>query len=228
MRALLLPIKDHRNAKQRLAGVLTPEERQSLAQAMMLDVLNAVKRVNRAERIFVVTNFEPAMRIAESSGWTVLAEGRQISESASVDAASRLCAAQGVTALLRLPLDLPLIQPEDIDELLSLDFVAPAAVLVPSRDGTGTNALLRTPPALFASQFGTGSFAKHRALAEAAGAQILVRSNPRLAMDVDDPEDLLELLKQDLSATATGQWLSGGNLENRLTKFKPQSKGADR
>jgi 2-phospho-L-lactate guanylyltransferase len=228
MRALLLPIKDHRNAKQRLAGVLTPQERQEFARAMMQDVLNAVKRVRRAERIFVVTSYEPAMRIAESAGWTVLAEGQQISESASVDAASRMCAAQGVASLLRLPLDLPLIRSEDIDELLSLDFAAPAAVLVPSRDGTGTNALLRTPPALFPSQFGTGSFAKHRALAEAAGAQILVRSNPRLAMDVDDPDDLLALFKQDLSATATGQWLAGTDIEKRLSNFKPQAKVADK
>jgi 2-phospho-L-lactate guanylyltransferase len=226
MRALLLPIKDHRNAKQRLACILTPEERQTLAHAMMQDVLNAVKRVRRAQHIFVVTNYEPAMRIAESAGWQVLTEGRQISESASVDAASHRCAAQDITALLRLPLDLPLIQPEDIDELLSLDFVSPAAVLVPSRDGTGTNAILRTPPTLFPSQFGNGSFAKHRALAEAAGAQIIVRSNARLAMDVDDPDDLLALLKEDLSSTATGQWLAGQDMEKRLADFKLQSKGA--
>ena len=221
MRALLLPIKDQRNAKQRLAGLLTPEERQALAHAMMQDVLQAVKRVRRAERIFVVTNFEPAMLIAESEGWTVLAETAQISESASVDAASRLCAAQGLSALLRLPLDLPLIQPEDIDGLLSLEFTAPAAVLVPSRDGTGTNALLRTPPALFPSQFGTGSLAKHRALAEAAGARIIMRTNPRLALDVDDPGDLFALLAQDLSSTATGQWLASADLKKRLTHFKP-------
>jgi len=219
MRALLLPIKDHRNAKQRLAGLLTPEERQTLAHAMMQDVLQAVKRVHRAERIFVVTNFEPAMRIAESAGWTVLAEGQQVSESASVDAASRLCAAQGVTALLRLPLDLPMIQPEDIDELLSLDFTAPAVVLVPSRDGTGTNALLRTPPTLFASQFGPDSLAKHRALAEAAGARIIVRGNPRVALDVDDHSDLRALLTHDLSSTATGQWLARTDLQKRLSQY---------
>lgn len=225
MRALLLPIKDQRNAKQRLAGLLNSEERQALARAMMLDVLQAVKRVRRAERIFVVTNFQPAMRLAESEGWTVLAERQQVSESASVDAASRHCAAQGVTALLRLPLDLPLVQPQDIDDLLSLDFTAPAAVLVPSRDGTGTNALLRTPPTIFASQFGPDSLAKHRALAEAAGARIIVCSNPRLAMDVDDPGDLVALLAQELSSTATGQWLTGADLRKRLSQHsKPQQR----
>jgi len=227
MRALLLPIKDHRNAKQRLAGALSPEERLALARAMMDDVLTAVRGVHRAARIFVVTNYEPAMRIAESVGWHVLAEDEQTSESASVDAASRLCAAQGVTALLRLPLDLPLVKSSDIDELLALEFSAPATVMVPSRDGTGTNALLRTPPTLFPSQFGHGSFAKHHALAHAAGSQILVRRNPRLEMDVDDADDLAALLQHDLSGTATGRWLSASGVAARFAPAEERSTSAD-
>lgn len=226
MRALLLPIKDHRNAKQRLAGVLSPEERLALAREMMDDVLTAVRGVRLAARIFVVTNYEPAMRIAESAGWDVLAEDEQVSESASVDAASRLCAAHGVTTLLRLPLDLPLVQAADIDELLSLDFTAPAVVMVPSRDGTGTNALLRTPPTLFPSQFGEGSFAKHHTLAQAAGAQILIQRNPRLEMDVDDADDLAALLHHDLSGTATGRWLAASGVAERCHLREGRAKSA--
>ncbi len=216
MRALLLPIKDQRNAKQRLAGLLSPEERHSLARAMMEDVLSAVRGVRRAEQIYVVTSYAPAMRIAESAGWHVLEEEQQMSESASVDYASRCCAERGVSALLRLPLDLPLVQPADIDELLALDFSAPAAVMVPSRNGTGTNALLRKPPTLFPSQFGSGSFAKHLAAAEQAGACLIVRQSLRLGLDVDDPEDLRTLLQHDLSGTATGPWLAASGVGERV------------
>src|ERR1700737_1085572 len=161
MRALLLPIKDLRQAKQRLAPLLTPEDRFGLAQAMLADMIRAVRGVERAERIFVVTNYIPAMQAAEENGWDLLREDQQISESVSVDAASRHCAECGVTALLRLPLDVPLVQSSDIDGLLVVECAAPALVIVPSRDGTGTNAILRTPPALFPSHFGTGGFAKH-------------------------------------------------------------------
>ncbi len=218
MRALLLPIKDQRNAKERLAGLLSAGERQSLARAMMEDVLTAVRGARRAEQIYVVTSYAPAIRIAESAGWQVLEEKQQISESASVDYASRCCAERGVSALLRLPLDLPLVQSADIDELLVLDFSAPAAVMVPSRDGTGTNALLRTPPTLFPSQFGSGSFARHRALAESAGARLLLRRNPRLELDVDDPTDLRALLQHDLSGTATGRWLASSDVAARAAR----------
>src|SRR4029077_13228299 len=104
MRALLLPIKDLRQAKQRLAPLLTPDERFQLAQAMLADTIRAVRGVRRADKIFVVTNYIPAKQAAEANGWELLREEQQISESVSVDAASRKCAERGVTSLLRLQL----------------------------------------------------------------------------------------------------------------------------
>ena len=207
MRALLLPIKDLRNSKQRLTGLLDREERFELANAMLADTCNAVSRVRRADKVFVVTNYAPAMQAARENGWDILAEDQQISESASVDYASRQCEALGVTSLLRLPLDLPLVQADDIDELLNVNCAPPGMIIVPSRDGTGTNAILRTPPTLFPSYFGLGSFAKHCAEAQRCGAQIIVRRNPRLEMDVDDESDLRALVHHHLSGTATGAWL---------------------
>jgi 2-phospho-L-lactate guanylyltransferase len=215
-RAVLLPIKDLRNAKQRLRGVLTPEERFGLAQAMLTDTFKAVRGVRRAEKVFVITNYEPAMEAAANYGWDILREEQQISESASVDFASRFCAEHGVTALLRLPLDVPLLQSADVDDLLATECTAPAVVMVPSRDGTGTNAILRTPPALFSSHFGPDSFAKHRCEAGHAGARIIVRRNERLEMDVDDESDVRALLCHDLTGTATGPWLEESGVARRF------------
>jgi 2-phospho-L-lactate/phosphoenolpyruvate guanylyltransferase len=216
MRALLLPIKDLRNAKQRLVGVLSPEERFGLVQVMLADTVRAVRGATQAEKIFVITNYAPAMQIAEENGWEILREEAQISESDSVDAASRLCEQRGVTSLLRLPLDIPLVQARDIDELLGIDCQPPALVIVPSRDGTGTNAMLRTPPTLFPSHFGHGSFAKHVLEAEQAGARVIIRNNARLEMDVDDESDLRFLLEQDLTATETGRYLHEGGVASRF------------
>ncbi|MFI5058173.1 MAG: 2-phospho-L-lactate guanylyltransferase [Candidatus Acidiferrales bacterium] len=216
MRALLLPIKNFKHAKQRLAGLLTPAERLGLAKAMLADTLRAVRGVQLAEKVFVVTNYEPAIRTAEENGWEILREEHQISESASVDWASRICAQKNVTGLLRLPLDLPLVQSADLDELLAVECAAPAVVMVPSCDGTGTNAILRMPPALFSSHFGEGSFAKHLAEAEAAGARVIIRRNARLEMDVDDEADVRALLQHDLSGTYTGRWLAESGVAERF------------
>ena len=216
MRALLLPVKDLKNAKKRLMSVLTPEERFGLAEAMLADTIRAVQGVRAAEKIFVVTNYGPVMNLAGKNGWEVLREERQISESDSVDAASRICEERGVRSLLRVPLDLPLVQPGDIDELLNVECASPALVIVPSRDGTGTNAMLRTPPTLFPSHFGNGSFAKHLAEAGRAGARIIVRRNSRLEMDVDDEADLRALLACDLHGTEAGRWLRDSGVDAKF------------
>jgi 2-phospho-L-lactate/phosphoenolpyruvate guanylyltransferase len=227
MRALLLPVKDLRNAKKRLMGVLTPEERFGLAQAMLSDVIRAVQGVRGAEKIFVVTDYQPALDLAEENRWETLREDRQVSESHSVDWASRACEECGVTGLLRVPLDVPLVQASDIDELLMTECDMPGLVIVPSRSGTGTNAIFRTPPTLFPSHFGKGSFAKHVAEAERRGAHVILRNNTRLEMDVDDEADLHALLKHDLSATETGRWLRESNLDAKMRQStKPKTRTA--
>jgi 2-phospho-L-lactate/phosphoenolpyruvate guanylyltransferase len=216
MQAILLPIKDLRFAKQRLSFVLTLDERLGLANAMLADTVRAVLRTRGAERVFVATNYEPAIEIAIKNNWDILREDQQVSESTSVDIASRICEERGVTALLRLPLDLPLVDSSDIDNLLAAEYSAPAVVMVPSRDGTGTNAILRTPPTLFPSHFGPDSFAKHQREAEHRTAAVIIRRNPRLEMDVDDESDLRALLKHDLTNTETGQWLERSGVAARF------------
>ena len=66
-------------------------------------------------------------------------------------------------------------------------------VIVPDRHGSGTNALLLEPPQVMPPSFGAGSFARHAALARAAGAEVKVSELPSLSLDVDTPADLAAL-----------------------------------
>jgi 2-phospho-L-lactate guanylyltransferase len=72
---------------------------------------------------------------------------------------------------------------------------APGAsvVIVPDRHGTGTNALLLSPPTILAPAFGEGSFERHNALARAAGVTPRVAQVRSLGLDVDTPDDLAAL-----------------------------------
>jgi 2-phospho-L-lactate guanylyltransferase len=204
LRALLLPVKLRTNAKQRLAPLLPPEDRQALMSAMIEDGFAAARAATAPARIYVVTADPGIAARAQGFGWTVLHETTQTSESASVDAASRLCEADGVTALLRLPLDLPVVTGADIDAVFAADA---DVVIVPSRDGTGTNAILRRPPTLFASHFGPDSLPKHTAAAQRAGARLVLLANRNIGMDVDDEADLRALLPH-APGGATGAWLA--------------------
>ena len=113
-----------------------------------------------------------------------------------------MLAGRGFDAVLRLPADLPLVRGADIDALLAIEVGAPAALLVPSREGTGTNAILRTPPALFASRFGPNSLALHQSEAARVGVECRIVENERIALDIDEPADLQALIERGRGTAA--------------------------
>ncbi len=215
VRAVLVPVKAPSSAKQRLATVLSSEERIALTWAMLKDVGRALAGAKLVDRIVMVTNDPVAIQYALEQSWEVLQEDQQISESYSVDWASSCLMKQGATVVLRLPGDIPLLRAEDVDSLLSIELTSSAALLVPSRDGSGTNALLRKPPDAFPSRFGPNSFRLHRQEASQAGVALKVIENPRIALDIDDITDLAVFWAQDRE-TLTARVIKNLHLAEKL------------
>jgi len=220
MRYILIPVKDLTRAKQRLALVMTQEERIRLAWAMLENTFAAAAGARNVDRIAVVTLYPPAIELAGKYGMELIAETEQISESASVDFGSKEAKRRGATAVLRLPIDLPLVTAVDIETILDHDVEPPSVVIVPSRDGTGTNAILRRPPDLFPSHFGPGSLAKHLAEAAASGADCRVIELQSVALDIDDPNDVTELIRRG-QGTAVCKLLTAMNIPQRLRQMFP-------
>jgi 2-phospho-L-lactate guanylyltransferase len=205
MRYILIPVKELAAAKQRLCGMMTQPERTRLATLMLEHVFEQVARAKGYALVAVVTSCAPAIQAAQSRGFEIIRETEQKSESASIDYAAQFLQQRGATSVLRLPIDLPLILAEDIAAVLALMNEVgscPSTVLVPSREGTGTNALGRTPPDLFPSHFGPDSLAKHRQEARLRNVPCRELNLPRIAFDLDTPEDVKYLLK-----TFPAHWL---------------------
>ncbi|HXI91479.1 MAG TPA: 2-phospho-L-lactate guanylyltransferase [Blastocatellia bacterium] len=219
MKALLIPVKDPRFAKTRLAGLLSEEERRRLAWAMFEDVSGAIVSARKPDRVVMVSSFTPAIERARELGWDVLIEESQTSESASVDWASRILSERAFDTVMRLPADLPLVRAEDIDELLSIELASPGALLVPSREGTGTNAIIRTPAALFPSRFGPNSLALHKQEAARVGVECVIVNNARIALDIDEPVDV-ELLLEEGGGTHAFAALNEMNAFERLRNMR--------
>ena len=207
MKAILIPVKEFREAKKRLAPHFSAADRAALAEAMCEDFFSVVAATRCADRVFVISKEPRALSLAQELGWETIVESQQTCESNSVDAGSHYCAERGIYALLRLPIDLPLVEPSDIESVFEQLEVAPSVVIVPSSDGTGTNALLRSPAVLFPSHFGPNSFPRHLAEAKECGAHTRVFRNPRLELDIDELDDLRRLANRLRPGSATARWL---------------------
>jgi 2-phospho-L-lactate/phosphoenolpyruvate guanylyltransferase len=221
MKYLLIPVKDLRNAKQRLAGVMSRGERCEFAGLMLEHTFAEVAKARGCHRVAVVTLYEPGAELARRLGFDVIREKEQVSESISVDYALTVLTARGAASALRLPIDLPLLSADDIETILAamdLPGGRPAVVLVPSRAGTGTNAIGRMPPDLFPSHFGPGSFDMHREEARRCGAVCRELRLPGVEGDLDDPGDLAWFLKHG-RGTRLHEFLTDLAIGDRMTGF---------
>ena len=186
----ILPVKSFGTAKQRLADVLGDGARKALAQAMFSDVLATLLRVPELAEIVVVTADRTAESAATGKRVTVLDDTAQAGQSAAALIGIHHALASGYERVLLVPGDTPLLQPSEVGALI--DEVR-GVVIVADRHGTGTNALVLSPPDLIEPSFGPDSFARHMAAAQAAQAPFRTEEVPGLALDVDTPADLAEL-----------------------------------
>jgi 2-phospho-L-lactate guanylyltransferase len=189
----VLPIKSFPDAKQRLAEELSPGPRRALVEAMFADVLVALRRSTKVDRMLVISDDNSAQEIGAGYGALVL-DDQQPGHSEAARLAIRSALEDGIERVLLVPGDCPLMDPRELDELLTRPAPARSALIVPDRHGTGTNALLLSPPDSLTPAFGPGSCQRHAEQARLAGIEHEVVEVPSLSLDIDTPEDLQELI----------------------------------
>ncbi len=219
----LIPVKGFTNAKQRLSALLGARERERLAEAMFRDMLRQVTDVRGLAETCVVTGDAKVVGIARALGATVIREASENGETAAVDFARNFLKSSGCEAVLILPGDLPLVRSSDIEEILrelTEKTKAPFALLVPSHDRMGTNALLLAPPDVIALRFGYDSFSYHMGQVAAQGLVTRYLENERIALDIDEPSDLEKFLayRQDGEAFRLAYELLGEGVAEKTRR----------
>src|ERR1035438_3354155 len=189
---ILVPIKNLAQAKQRLAPLLSSEERFALAQSMCEDVLETLSLWQGRPAVAVVTSDPFARDLATRFNFEVVADDANAGETSAIEMATAVCRRHGAASTLVIPGDIPLIESSELQQIV--DSAPPGgSVLVPDAAGRGTNAAWRSPGDLFPLRFGNDSFLPHLASAKATGMPCVVLKLPGIARDVDRPEDLREL-----------------------------------
>ena len=190
---ILIPVKNLSSAKQRLAAVLDQQARTELAHAMLHDVVAAIAAWPARPACTLVTGDPFALDLAQHYDFEIIPDPSNPGETGAIEMATQLCVSRGIESTLVIPADIPLIQANEIKEILA-NAPAEGSVLAPAADGRGTNAAFRRPANLFPLRFGNDSFKPHLEAAKGTGKPCVVLQLPNLVVDVDNPEDLQQVL----------------------------------
>jgi 2-phospho-L-lactate guanylyltransferase len=201
-------MKSLEGAKMRLADVLDATERRELALAMFVDVIAALLASACFDTVSVISDDSDVFWQSRELGARAIAEPKTLSGlNASLTFGQRYLARRiAATELVIMPADTPLIQPDDVRAIVgALGDDGGRCVLVRARDN-GTNALALRPPEAIDMHYGIDSADAHHAAAAAAGLDVVELDLPRVAFDVDSPEDVLALSSLPVGAATLG-WL---------------------
>jgi 2-phospho-L-lactate guanylyltransferase len=190
---ILIPVKNLATAKQRLASLLDQPTRTELAQTMLSDVLERVANWSGHPEVSLVTSDPFAMEQAEKFGFGIITDRENKSETDAIEMATKTCLDRGIDNVLVLPADIPLVQQWELEKIYD---TAPneGSVLVPSASRRGTNGAWRRPANLFPLKFGDDSFRPHLGAARLSRKPCVVLTLPGIALDIDTPEDLRQLI----------------------------------
>ncbi len=201
----LIPVKALSEVKSRLATHLTPGQREKLVLDMLHHVLQVLHASNMLEHISVVSPDSRVLQAAQDWGAQALLE-EMPGHNAALHAAALQEQAAGTAALLTIAADLPLLHVNDIHALIAQSACYPV-VLAPSRDGTGTNALLVRPPLALPYLFGSNSLQRFQHAAQQMQLSCTLYHSIGLSLDIDTIDDLDDLYElQVLSGEHTQSW----------------------
>jgi 2-phospho-L-lactate guanylyltransferase len=186
----LIPVKSLLTAKSRLAPSFTQQQRERLVLDMLHHVLCILLDSELFEKVSVVSSDKQVLERAYLWGAQAVVEEYHGHNQALYAAALREMS-EGVRTLLTISADLPLLTTQEIrcffEQSLQHD-----VVLAPSRDGTGTNAIIVHPPLAVPYVFGQGSLQNYIEAAKQKHLSYSKFNSIGLALDIDTIDDLDE------------------------------------
>jgi len=214
----IVPIKTFEAAKQRLASVLSPEERRGLMLAMARDVLTALSRSKRLAGILIVSRTLEADALAQAFGTERFSESPDADLPTALNQASDyLVEHLHASGVMIVPADVPLIGEDEIDAILAEHT---EVTILPDEEHVGTNGLLCSPPGRIPLVFDGRSFRPHVDAAFAAGVVPRIVPSAGFALDIDTPADLRALLARE-PACQTAVYLQRTGIAERLRTASP-------
>lgn len=179
----IVPVRSLADGKRRLAGVLDDAERATLNERFLVRTLDLAATLPGPT---LVVSLDPAVACHPAARDAIHVVDPDEGLNAAIGAGRDRARLEGAERIVVLPIDLPTARPEDVQVLAGAE--SPVAI-APDRRRQGTNGLCLAAGLDFAFRFGIESFPAHVAEAQRLGVEAAVIENPRLALDIDTPED---------------------------------------
>jgi 2-phospho-L-lactate guanylyltransferase len=191
----VIPVKGLTESKTRLSTSLQGDKRRILVEALLEDVLSSVIRSRVFGAVMVISpdeNVGSRIRLQEVSFLKQAGDGLN----RAVEQANGLAMQKHAGSVTIVLADIPLVEPGDFKELVSIGSAVRRVVMAPSLKG-GTNVLLTSPPGVISPSYGRWSYSKHLRQAQSSGLNAYSISNSRISFDIDTMSDLMELRRLD-------------------------------
>lgn len=187
----IVPVKPLNRAKSRLADILSAEQRETLATALLLRTVRLLLPLPEVQGVLVISRDSKALAMVRDLGAQTVQESGAPELNNALLRATQVLKLWGAESALVVPADIPLLSAEDVVSVIDLGRFANTVVLVPDHAEQGTNLLLVSPPGIIPYAFGEDSFNRHQDHARQAGAAVVVHRSERVAIDIDTAHDLL-------------------------------------
>lgn len=191
----IIPVKSLDSAKSRLAKTLPSDLRQKLVLMMLQHVIETLTESKFFDTVFVVSSDQTVLDFSKKYTAIPLQVPLHTLNS-DLQKAALMATKNNPDRLLTISADLPWVTIPDIHKLVALQKKSEEVVLVPSKEQTGTNAVLCTPLAL-PFLFGKNSLSKFQKAATERNVSTAMYHSPTIAFDLDTPTDLKTLLAKD-------------------------------
>lgn len=199
---VIIPVKDLRSSKSRLAHTLPVEARQSLMAALLSDLLHMLKHSALVKNVTLVTRCPDVSLLAAQHHCNVLNLEEDRCLNSGINAAIAALTARGTAQALILHADLPLATSSDIDDIISAHQNNAAAItLIPDNHSNGTNAMLLTLPTAMQFFYGSNSYNAHSNFCRTQGISEQTVYNAHVGSDIDLWQDFAPLLSLRTAGT---------------------------
>ncbi|MDO9084569.1 MAG: 2-phospho-L-lactate guanylyltransferase [Anaerolineaceae bacterium] len=184
----VIPIKTLEKAKNRLASVLSKEDRKKLVLQLFEHTLQELTDWQILEGILVVSSDPYINQFVAPYGFEFLLEKQPNGLNGSTQLAAEFLDRKGVEAMLVVHGDLPLVSQKELNRLVE---AAPShgILIAPDRHQSGTNVLWVAPPLIIPFAYGCDSFQKHQELANNVNCPLVIFQSETLGLDIDFPDD---------------------------------------